>query len=176
MTVDPQARGGARPPWRTMPEPPDDEAQTLEWKELSDQFYWYDRAATRSRNAFLLLKIPTLLLGGASPSSLHRVHPPFSPPVLPRRSSRPKAFSNFSSCNPSGSTTGAPPTRCDESPCPTSYGRSPTTIPRPGGRNSPKPPRLSSPARHPIGKVSERKPGTAVRRSISRCTCRTTVH
>jgi hypothetical protein len=64
MTVDPQVRGGALPPWRTMPEPPDDEAQTLEWKEVSDQFYWYDHAANRNRNAFLLLKITTLLLGG----------------------------------------------------------------------------------------------------------------
>ncbi|HZN77556.1 MAG TPA: DUF4231 domain-containing protein [Micromonosporaceae bacterium] len=65
MTVDPEALRRARPPWRTMPEPPDDEAQTLEWKELSDQFYWYDRAANRNRNAFLLLKVPTILLGGA---------------------------------------------------------------------------------------------------------------
>ena len=42
-----------KPPWRRMPKPPEDEPeydelnldQTLEWTELEDQFYWYDRRA-----------------------------------------------------------------------------------------------------------------------------------
>jgi uncharacterized protein DUF4231 len=65
MTGDSQARKRARPPWRMMPELSGDDAQALEWKELNDQFYWYDRAANRNHTAFLLLKVPTLLLGGA---------------------------------------------------------------------------------------------------------------
>ena len=72
MTGDPQARKRARAPrkrarapWRMMPELSGDEAEALAWKELNDQFYWYDRTANRNRNAFLLLKVPTLLLGGA---------------------------------------------------------------------------------------------------------------
>ena len=62
-----------KPPWRRMPKPPEDESeydelnleQTLEWTELEDQFYWYDRRANGNRNAYWLLKILTLLLGGA---------------------------------------------------------------------------------------------------------------
>src|SRR6185437_11906905 len=65
MTVKPHARRRTRAPWRTMPEPSSDDANALGWKELKDQFYWYDRAANRNRNGFLLLKIPTLVLGGA---------------------------------------------------------------------------------------------------------------
>jgi hypothetical protein len=61
-----RTRRRARPPWRTLPELPDDEAKAkdLPWKDLRDQFYWYDGAAIRHENAFLLLKIVTLLLGG----------------------------------------------------------------------------------------------------------------
>jgi hypothetical protein len=65
MTGDSQARKRARAPWRMMPELSGDDAQALEWKELNDQFYWYDRAANRNHTAFLLLKVPSLLLGGA---------------------------------------------------------------------------------------------------------------
>ena len=65
MTGDQQARKRARAPWRMMPELPGDEAKGPEWKEINDQFYWYDRAANRNHTAFLLLKVLTLLLGGA---------------------------------------------------------------------------------------------------------------
>src|SRR6266496_928131 len=62
-----RARGHARAPWRTLPKRPSNAEKDpdLAWKELSDQFYWYDRAANRNRDFFLLLKVPTLLLGGA---------------------------------------------------------------------------------------------------------------
>ena len=63
-------------PWRMIPKPPQDEPEdkkderpdleeTLEWKELKDQFYWYDRRAKGNHTVFSLLKILTLVLGGA---------------------------------------------------------------------------------------------------------------
>jgi hypothetical protein len=64
MAVKPRGREHAVAPWRTLPEPPDDGAHDLAWKELGDQFHWYDHAANRNRNVYLLLKIPAMLLGG----------------------------------------------------------------------------------------------------------------
>jgi Protein of unknown function (DUF4231) len=89
MTDDKQAgwrallwwRRMPKAPWRMIPEPPQGEPKdkdkpedkvkvldlkrTLEWKELNDQFYWYDRRARGNHTVFSVLKILTLVLGGA---------------------------------------------------------------------------------------------------------------
>jgi hypothetical protein len=56
--------------WKRMsgrlPEPPrDEDRDDLLWQELTAQFGWYDKAATRSRLAYQILKLAALAAGAA---------------------------------------------------------------------------------------------------------------
>ena len=56
--------------WKRMsgrlPQPPrDEDRDDLLWQELTAQFGWYERAATRSRLAYQSLKLTTLAVGAA---------------------------------------------------------------------------------------------------------------
>jgi Protein of unknown function (DUF4231) len=49
-----------------LPAPPEEaERRDVLWQQLVAQFGWYNRAATRHRRGYLVLKITALLLGGA---------------------------------------------------------------------------------------------------------------
>ncbi|MCU1548875.1 MAG: hypothetical protein JWO29_1826 [Arthrobacter sp.] len=48
-----------------LPRPIDPVAADLLWQEFQAQFQWYDRAATRNRRAYQILKFLTLVAGAA---------------------------------------------------------------------------------------------------------------
>ncbi len=64
----PAAEAGAD--WKrlndALPQPPDaDDREDLLWQELSAQFAWYDKAATRTRLCYQLLKVVALVAGAS---------------------------------------------------------------------------------------------------------------
>jgi hypothetical protein len=85
-----------------MPELSSDDANALGSKELKDQFYWYDREANRNRNGFLLLKIPTLLFGGAVTILAASNSSNVLTAILAAAIVAAEGIRSCSSCNPSG--------------------------------------------------------------------------